>query len=1056
MRKHRTVWRRLAVAGLLVVIGAGLELVFLAGTVRGRNWLAAGLSRALSANGREVHVEGLSLSWPAQVALARVAVADPRGPWLDIRALDCRWTWTSLLARPIVIQSVRAESLEIARWPVSEKTDSAPAAGFKLPDFHVADVECVRVWLGADACGQPLEIRQMNGQLTGAGTNNAANLQFQARAQNLSYGAVTGRSVAVDGGISIGASRWDLAGVLAAEGLRISSGLGFAKSDPWPTGRLQAEFDAASGLASSPWPDLETGKFEFSWDCPTRQDGRQEGRVQFSAAEVKSGNSSLQHAVATGTLSRTSGLAGFQIEGRARLGTYALGSLSMTGAEIRVAGPWQDLEWSLAAEGVFAQPFYWDVAGRLKWNEAEPELELSHGEAGWGVGYARLTEPLGVRMKAGDASIRGAANLETLDLSALIHPAIPPMRGTITGSMRIAGTLAAPEIRVDVAGRGIQAQGGVWASLPPAEGRGRVSVSNGFFKLAVQTEIATNGHLKAEAEAPLWLSLDPWKWELASGLPLSANLHADMDLSPAGRAAGRVQAELHVAGTPVAPRFDGWAASTAMVVRTGPRTVLPAVAGRVEVSGSNGLLQVSGDVRMAGGIAQAGGTARIPCRLSLAPWHASLDRDGDFPAKLRSHLDLAMLNAFDWAANSQLGGRVDFAMTHQGSLSDGTVTGTCTLAGGSYENYAWGTVIREAGLHLASQGNQWVVESGGATDGGGGRVALTGHLRPDPATGLPFELALEFRRMQLLRRPDVEAAVSGKLTLAGNWSRLRADGDFQLDNALVDLRNLRPPRPVQLETPPNTEPVAVAPQAGRNPLELHLGIGIPGTLYIRGRTLDSAWSGQFELERKGGLPRLVGHLEPRRGNVLLLQRPFKLDTGRVDFDGRWPPLPVLRLEAVFNRADLQARAAVTGPATDPDISLTSVPPLPEDEIIARILFGEDVAGLTPLQAVSLAAEVSKLGNLGGGSGVLGELQAATGIDRVELRETGSDTAQTEVAVGKYIGDRSYVEMRRATAVDSSERARLYLEHEVRPNIVLEAESGLEMRSGLGLFWKRDY
>ena len=201
---------------------------------------------------------------------------------------------------------------------------------------------------------------------------------------------------------------------------------------------------------------------------------------------------------------------------------------------------------------------------------------------------------------------------------------------------------------------------------------------------------------------------------------------------------------------------------------------------------------------------------------------------------------------------------------------------------------------------------------------------------------------------------------------------------------------------------------------------------------------------------------LSGYLEPRRGTLLLLKRRFKLEEGRIDFDHRWPPEPQLRLTAAFSRADLSARVQLIGSVGNPELTLTSEPPLPKDEIMARILFGEDVSSLTPLQALSLASEASSLGKVGGGAGWLGKVQSAVGIDRVEIRENGQDSTQSEVAVGKYLGDRSYIEMRRATAIDTTDRARFYMEHELWPNIVVEAESGLEMRSGIGLFWKRDY
>lgn len=213
---------------------------------------------------------------------------------------------------------------------------------------------------------------------------------------------------------------------------------------------------------------------------------------------------------------------------------------------------------------------------------------------------------------------------------------------------------------------------------------------------------------------------------------------------------------------------------------------------------------------------------------------------------------------------------------------------------------------------------------------------------------------------------------------------------------------------------------------------------------------------QLQKRADDDVPGVSGYLEPRRGTVLLLKRPFKLTDGRIEFNGGWPPEPSLRLTADFTRADLAAHVRIVGTAHDPEITLTSEPSLPEDEILARILFGKDMATVTPLQALSLASEAAKLRKVGGGTGWLGDAPSAVGIDRVEFREAGEGAGTPEVAAGKYVGDRSYVEMRRATSIEQPGRVRVYLEHELRPNIVLEAESGLEMRSGLGLFWKRDY
>ena len=74
-----------------------------------------------------------------------------------------------------------------------------------------------------------------------------------------------------------------------------------------------------------------------------------------------------------------------------------------------------------------------------------------------------------------------------------------------------------------------------------------------------------------------------------------------------------------------------------------------------------------------------------------------------------------------------------------------------------------------------------------------------------------------------------------------------------------------------------------------------------------------------------------------------------------------------------------------------------------------------------------------------------------------MRNTDSQSGGAEIAAGKYVGDRMYVEMRHTSTPDSAGMG-FYLERELGPNLILEAETdnSIEMRSGIGVSWKMDY
>ena len=85
--------------------------------------------------------------------------------------------------------------------------------------------------------------------------------------------------------------------------------------------------------------------------------------------------------------------------------------------------------------------------------------------------------------------------------------------------------------------------------------------------------------------------------------------------------------------------------------------------------------------------------------------------------------------------------------------------------------------------------------------------------------------------------------------------------------------------------------------------------------------------------------------------------------------------------------------------------------VPQDEVMARILFGNSIGELTPIQAVQLAASLNSLRGGSGGLNPLGVLQSASGVDRLRILGADEETGRgTSLAVGQYISNDVYVEI----------------------------------------------
>jgi translocation and assembly module TamB len=175
--------------------------------------------------------------------------------------------------------------------------------------------------------------------------------------------------------------------------------------------------------------------------------------------------------------------------------------------------------------------------------------------------------------------------------------------------------------------------------------------------------------------------------------------------------------------------------------------------------------------------------------------------------------------------------------------------------------------------------------------------------------------------------------------------------------------------------------------------------------------LESEWRADLRVTGTQGDPRLIGPVELIRGTLGFAGRTFELVDGRVRFTGGAELNPVIDLTATEDIEGVTVRIEVTGRGQNPQIAFSSTPGLPQDEIVSRILFGASIADLSAIQAVQLAASLNALRGGGGGLDPIGEIQSATGIDR--LRILGADEATgrgTALAAGQYLSDDIYVEL----------------------------------------------
>ncbi|HEY0269937.1 MAG TPA: translocation/assembly module TamB domain-containing protein, partial [Sphingomonas sp.] len=389
-------------------------------------------------------------------------------------------------------------------------------------------------------------------------------------------------------------------------------------------------------------------------------------------------------------------------------------------------------------------------------------------------------------------------------------------------------------------------------------------------------------------------------------------------------------------------------------------------------------------------------------RLSAAPLFAQLRYNGPFDTIWR----LSGIETIDLSGPVALGADVS------GTVHDPRILGSLVTAAARLESATTGTVIDHIRASGRFDGSRLLIgQFSGATRDNG---ALTGHAAFDFAGehGLGIDIALNASHAVLLNRDDIGATVTGPLTIRSDGRAGMIAGDVVLDKSSYRFGHAAAASIPRLTVKELNQPADVDEPAPRMPWSLDLKTDARNQLSVRGLGLDSEWRAKLAIAGTVDDPAITGRADLVRGSYQFAGRRFDLDRGIIRFTGTRPVDPALDINAAVNIQGTNAGIHVSGTGLQPQIDFTSVPALPEDELLSRLLFGTSIANLSAPEALQLASAVQGLRNGGkGGLDPINMVRRVARLDRLRIEPADVTTGQkTSIAAGKYIGRKTYVEV----------------------------------------------
>lgn len=666
-----------------------------------------------------------------------------------------------------------------------------------------------------------------------------------------------------------------------------------------------------------------------------------------------------------------------------------------------------------------------------------------------------------------------SASLDLTDIAAS-HQKLTTARATLNGSLaNLAFALSGkgPQLDLDLAGSAATAkagdrltlerakftyQGQQIALLHPAQllrqGQsidiGQLSFANGKGQLALQGKLTPDGN-----------RLDLDIRHLSFGLLAL--------VAPAYRINGEANGSLRLAGSKSAPEAD---LQLSLDGISSSDLSIPPTAAKIGATWRGGRLESHSEVKIASQAQPLLLAASLPLPADPSNGLPRFDPEADITASVTGKIDLAIVNGLFLDGVSHVGGQADLDLKAAGPLSKPALSGKINLADGSYNNLRTGTRLRAIEAAILANGTHIELQHLAAKTPGNGTLSGTGQV--DLGDKRDVSVHILANNAQLLDSNLASAVADADLSITTpDATSMLVAGRIKVDKAEIRIPDNLPASVQEIPvternseaktTTPTSSPASPPASAGTAPqtrIALDIKVDAPQQIAVRGRGLDAELGGKLHIGGHAGQPAITGQLNLRHGTMDLVGRNLAFDHGVITFDGGTPIDPLLDFSAKSKADAYDITVTVGGTATKPSLAITSTPELPQDEALARLLFGRSAGALSPLQALQLAQATAQLAGVNTGPDVFDKLRRATGLDRLSFdagQDAGSKTAATgpSLNAGRYVAPGVYLGVKQGAKAGSSAAT---VEIDVTPHVKLETDIGAADSSKAGINMQWDY
>jgi translocation and assembly module TamB len=349
-------------------------------------------------------------------------------------------------------------------------------------------------------------------------------------------------------------------------------------------------------------------------------------------------------------------------------------------------------------------------------------------------------------------------------------------------------------------------------------------------------------------------------------------------------------------------------------------------------------------------------------------------------------------------------------------------------------------------------------KAGGGSMTGAGALALAPDGRPGR---LNLRVALD--QWPAIATHQYNATIAAHFDATGTPAALDVGGQIEVLYGVFrpDLSVAGgAPRPDQTvtvvqrwsEIPHQPPPAAQIAAAGPLPdnLALDLRVVVDRNTWIKTADFAVELEGDVHVHKKRrGRLIVFGTIDTVRGTLVVAHREFDLARGHIRFTGGRQINPELDLVAQYHAQNYLVSATVSGTADKPTLTLSSIPDLPQADILSVMMFGKPSSQLSGGQQKDLQNQAMSMAGGYAASQVGQAVAQALG-----LGDLGVTTNSGGVGFGRYLSKNIYVSASQSAANMQDRRAEIH--YYITPSVDLNTSASTNYGNEIKLQWHKEY